>query len=251
MVILNENLEYDTTATILSEATGRALGAVMAKTRHLLELGFETFEKLFCSRVVPILGYFSEIWGFKDFQSSDSIQERAIRVIVHGSGVHRFTAIPALRGEVGWSKTRSDRWLSMICYWNRLVCMSASRLTHKMFEWDYKLSEGNVNWSPEICTIMNAYGFEDKFISKFQCNLETVNSRIKNKDIESWHSDVRKKIKLRTYVTFKNEFNVEPYLLNHIQKCQCSVFAKLRCGILPLHFETGAMHEYGTRKSPM
>ncbi len=48
-----------------------------------------------------------------------------------------------------------------------------------------------------------------------------------------------KKTKLRTYVTFKNEFNVEPYLLNPIQKCQSSVFAKLRCGIIPLHIETG------------
>ncbi len=54
--------------------------------------------------------------------------------------------------------------------------------------------------------MMNAYGFEDKFIFKLQCNLEIVKSRIKNKDIESWHSDVRKTTKLRTYVTFKNKF---------------------------------------------
>ncbi len=34
-------------------------------------------------------------------------------------------------------------------------------------------------------------------------------------------------------------FNVEPYLLNPIQKCQRSFIPKLRCGILPLHIETG------------
>ncbi len=130
-IILNEYLEYDTTATILSEAAMRALGAVIAKTRHLSDLGFKTFEKLFYSGVVPILGYCSEIWGFKNFQSSDNIQERAIRFNL---GVHKLTAIPALRGEVGWSKTRSDRWLSMVRYWNRLINMSTSRLTHKMFE---------------------------------------------------------------------------------------------------------------------
>ncbi len=79
--ILNEYLEYDTTATFLFEAAEEALGAVIAKRRHLSDLGFKTFEKLFCSGVV-----------------------------------HRFTAIPVVRGEVGWSKTRSDRWLSMICY---------------------------------------------------------------------------------------------------------------------------------------
>ncbi len=58
---------------------------------------------------------------------------------------------------------------------------------------------------------MNANRFEDKFILKRQSNLETVKSRIKNNDIESWHSDVRKNTKHRTYFTFRNEFNVEPY----------------------------------------
>ncbi len=119
------------------------------------------------------------------------------------------------------SKTRSDRWLS-ICYWNRLVNMSASRLTHNMFELDYKLSEEkNASLSSKIRAIIYANGFEEKYISKLQCNLEIVKSRIKNKDIESWHSDLSKKTKLRTYITFKYEVNVEPYLLNPIQKCQC------------------------------
>ncbi len=179
-VILNEYLEYNTTATILSEAAGKDLGAVIAKTRQLSDWGFKTFEKLFCSGIVPIIGYCLEIWGFKNFQLSDSIQERAIRFYL---GVHRF--------EVGWSKTRSNRWLSMIRYWNRLINMSTSRLIHKMFEWDYKLSGGNANWSSEIRAKMNANGFEEKNIPKLQCNLETVKSRIKNKNIESWHSDVR------------------------------------------------------------
>ncbi len=42
-VILNEYLEYDTTSTILSEAAGRALGVVVANTRHFSDLGFKTF----------------------------------------------------------------------------------------------------------------------------------------------------------------------------------------------------------------
>ncbi len=99
--------------------------------------------------------------GFKNFQSSDSILERTIRFYL---GEHRFTAIPALKGEVGWSKTRSDRSLSMICYWNRLINISTSRLTHKIFECDYKLLEENANWSSEIMPIMNDNGFENLFL---------------------------------------------------------------------------------------
>ncbi len=37
-----------------------------------------------------------------------------------------------------------------------------------------KLSEGKAKWSSEIRAIMNANGFDDKFISKLQCNLEIV-----------------------------------------------------------------------------
>ncbi len=62
--------------------------------------------------------------------------------------------------------------------------MSSSRLTHNKFEWDYKPSGGNANWSSKIRAIMNANGFEDKFISKLQNNLKIVKSRIKNKNIE-------------------------------------------------------------------
>ncbi len=41
-------------------------------------------------------------------------------------------------------------------------------------------------------------GFEEKFTSNIQCNLETVKSTIKIKDIASWYSDVMKKTKLKT-----------------------------------------------------
>ncbi len=66
---------------------------------------------------------------------------------------------------------------------------------------------------------MKCNGFDDKSVSKCQCNFEIVKRRIKNKDIESWYSDVRKETKLRSYDIFINEFNVESYLLNPIQKC--------------------------------
>ncbi len=70
----------------------------------------------------------------------------------------------------------------MIRYWNKLINMSTSRLTHKICEWDYKLLGGNANWSSEIRAIMNDNGFEDKFISKLQCNLEIIKCRIKDKE---------------------------------------------------------------------
>ncbi len=45
--------------------------------------------------------------------------------------------------------------------------------------------------------------------------------------------------KLRTYVTFKDTYEVEPYVLSFMNtKCR-SYLAQCRCGILPLEIETG------------
>ena len=47
------------------------------------------------------------------------------------------------------------------------------------------------------------------------------------------------KPKLRTYVTFKTQFKVEPYVLSIMSRGHTSYLAQLRCGILPFHIETG------------
>ncbi len=94
-------LDYDNTATILSGIAGRTLGAVIAKTRYLSDFGFKPFEKLFCSGVMPILGYCSDIWGFKNFQSSYSIKERAIRFDL---GVHSLLLYQHLGVRLGGVK---------------------------------------------------------------------------------------------------------------------------------------------------
>ena len=66
-------------------------------------------------------------------------------------------------------------------------------------------------------------------------------------DIEQkWHSelwnDQRRNgcgNKLRTYRTFKNDFSEEPYLSMNITLSQRRALASLRCGVAPLHIETG------------
>ena len=45
--------------------------------------------------------------------------------------------------------------------------------------------------------------------------------------------------KLRTYVTFKQNVQLEPYVTMNITKQERSLMAQFRCGILPLRVETG------------
>ncbi len=131
---------------MLADAAVRAPGVIIAKTRHLKYLGYNTYTRIFESRVVPALNYSSETWGLKQFKNSDVIQSRAIRYYL---GVHRIAQISALRGEVGWHSIRLTIWLNMLKYWNMLTNLHDNRLTKKIFNWNFSLASNfnYINWS--------------------------------------------------------------------------------------------------------
>ena len=146
-LVLNKFLDLGITANILSDSAGRALGAIIAKTKNLKDLGFKTYQKLFNTGVLPVLNYGAEIWGFQDFACRTGIQNRAARYYL---GVHKFTPILALRGELGWHSVYIDRWVSVCRYWNRLVGMDTDRLTYQVFLWDLDRSNTDKNWCSDI-----------------------------------------------------------------------------------------------------
>ncbi len=61
-IILNEFLDYDVTAQVLSDAANRAFGSVINKYKSINGLGYYTYTILFQSGVYPILDYSNEIW---------------------------------------------------------------------------------------------------------------------------------------------------------------------------------------------
>ncbi len=88
------------------------------------------------------------------------IQERTIRF---GFDVHNFTPISALGVRLGG--VEQDVMDSMVCYWNRLVHIPASRLTHNMFECNCRLLHQNAKWTSKIKALTNVTLSEGKFIS--------------------------------------------------------------------------------------
>ena len=91
------------------------------------------------------MDYGSEVWGYGKFNKSEIVQNRASRIYL---GVPRFAPVLGLQGDLGWLSCRTRRKLNMARYWNRLVNMDNTRITKRVFQWDY---ESNVNnWSSEI-----------------------------------------------------------------------------------------------------
>ena len=233
-VIFDEFLNFNKCSKTLADAGGRALGALWSKFKGMKDIGFNTYTKLYNSGVVSVLDYGSGIWGFNKENHSESIQNKAIRYFL---GVHNFTAIPAIQGEMGWLPSKYRKYLCMLRFWNRLVKMSPDRLTRQVFIAEYNSS--NHNWSKEIKNILSTLDMMHIYENKLCCNISSCEEKLLLLAEDKWKLDTSRKPKLRTYTKFKNSFKTESYISKLVYKPDRSIVAKLRCGILQLHVETG------------
>ena len=97
------------------------------------ECGFKSFNTLFDSCVLSICDYSAGVWGTKTFNKIEQVSYRGARYYL---GVHRFAAIDALLGDLGWVSARTRHKLMTVKLWNRLCVMPSDRLTRKIFDWD-------------------------------------------------------------------------------------------------------------------
>ena len=196
-------------------------------------MGCKTYSRLYHACVCPVLDYSSEIWGAKDYQKIDSIQNRAIRVYL---GVHNYAANVAINGDMGWT-TSQVRPQIVLRFWNRLVNMDENRLTKAIFDWDRNIC--CKNWSSDVKTLMNSIDFQDNFNEILPVSLNSAWSLLHEKFTINWKEKLQNTPKLRTYKIFKEIYCTEFYVTSCLNRRQKSTMAKLRCGILPLETETG------------
>lgn len=232
-IVLNYSLNFEVTAGFLAKSGGRALGAIYNKFRSNKGLSCKTYTKMFETGVVPILDYCSGVWGNGQLSKIDTIQNRAIHYFL---GTHKFTPNLAINGDMGWVPSRVRRKVEMLRLWNRLVNMADGRLTKRIFLWDKKIKG---NWSKDIETVLRAAHMENKFVSNSRVDLTCLRKILFDNVCSEWKQDVKDVSKLRTYITFKEEYKSEPYLFNVMNRQHRSLLAQLRCGTLPLKIETG------------
>ena len=189
---------------------------------------------MFNSCVVPVSDYCSGIRGFKQFNKIDTLQNRAIRYFL---GVHRFTPILAINGEMGWTLSTHRRWVNMIRLWNRLISMDDNRLTKYVFNSDYTAT--GKTWCADLKNLLHQVNMQQSFENKQIVNLEHVGNLFNNKHQQERNEKLHTVSKLRTYVTFKSNHETQTYLKLNICKAERSHLAQFRCAELPLKIKTG------------
>lgn len=236
-ITLYEFLKYDENAKLLAEAAGRALGSIVAKYKLHGYMGYNTYSKLYESCVCPVMDYSSGVWGFKNYDKINSVQNKAMRIFL---GVHRFAPTLALEGDMGWLMPRYRRWLHILRLWNRLVTMADNRLTKHIFVNDFYLSMSNYdNWCTDVWRILSLTHQEDTFYNREICDLDFTLDKFLELQEADWKKALPRKPKLRFYTMFKESLLVENYVKYNLTISQRSLMAQLRFGILPLHVETG------------
>lgn len=121
--------------------------------------------------------------------------------------------------------------------------MPNDRLTKQIFLHDYRMSNVNDNWSSDIRKIMSYMNADENFQKLSPCEITLAKSVMLNKYTEEWRENIKIKPKLRTYAKFKHDLTVPDYITSIHNRYVRSLIAKLRCGILQLHVETGRYNQ--------
>ena len=143
---------------------------MISKIHDFKDVGYNTYTKMYNSCVVPVIDYCSGIWwGFKQFNKIDTLQNRAIRYFL---GVHRFTPLLAINGEMGWTLSIYRRLVIMIRLWNRLINMDNNRLTKCVFNFDFTAT--GKTWRSDLKHLLHQVYMQQSFENKQIVNLEHV-----------------------------------------------------------------------------
>ncbi len=137
-----------------------------------------------------------------------------------------------------WTSSCVRHKTNIICFWNRLMCMNNNCLPKIILNWNYSGRDNKC--SPNIKSIFDDIDCQNVFISKSQVSMNSCWALLHELQCKQWLDEItRKQTKLRTSVTFKNSYEVEPYALSFMNRKNRSYLAQYHCGILPLSIETG------------
>ena len=237
-VYLDEYLTFSRTTQVLGTAGSRALGSMINKFKSLNDMGHTTYSKLYESLVTPIIDYGSAIWGFKNYDNIEKVQNRATRFF---TGVHKYSPTLGHMGDMGWESNR-NRWkIHSLRLWNRLVDMDNSRITKKIFNWDLNEHKGSnkSNFCAQVKQVMSEIGIKESYQRVEQVDLDLAKQQISDGSKQKWSKDIDNYAKLDLLKQIKPHFGTENYLKINIDRYDKSLLSQFRYGILPIELETG------------
>ena len=207
------------------------------------EMTYETFFKIFDSKVQPILLYSSEIWGLQRLENIEKIHLMACKRFL---GVPVRTPNKMVYGDLGRFPLFINSYISCIKYWFRLLEMGNDRLPKTAYEMLLRLDRnGKDCWVSKIREILCETGFNfvwlQQGVGDKNSFLRSFKQRLVDMFIQEWSGAVRDKDRYEIYRSFKTIFEKEKYILNTDIYCFRVAVSQARFGVLPLN---NNLHRY-------
>jgi hypothetical protein len=177
-----------------------------------LDLPIDLQLKLFDHTILPILTFGSEIWGFETLNDIEKVHNEFLRKITKS---RNSTPLYMLYAELGRHPISISIKSRMIGFWNRLILGKHSKLSYQLYDFLLK-HDINFKWINSIKGILTSAGRPDIFNFQQRITHKSINKMIKrsliDQFIQTWHTDIQKTNKGRTYFNFKRNTDFENYL---------------------------------------
>ena len=237
----NDNIKYIRdramqTMTVIFKNARQAFGS---------QTSYKLLMKLFDAQVRPLLEYGAEVWFCgKEIKDLEKVQ---LSFIKRAIGVKQSTSTLAIYGETGRYPLKFRLIDSSIKFWDRLNSCNKDKILYKTFLELKKLHDcGNKTWVTRTIDMIrescpDEQTFHDALNRSNGVYLDTKEWRYR-KFRNLWHNeilDTNKNPKLRTYITFKHNFEQSPYLIQYMPKRLQRTMSQFRTSSHKLRIETG------------
>eukprot|EP00745_Piridium_sociabile_P016061 TRINITY_DN23886_c1_g1_i4.p1 TRINITY_DN23886_c1_g1~~TRINITY_DN23886_c1_g1_i4.p1 ORF type:complete len:305 (+),score=12.69 TRINITY_DN23886_c1_g1_i4:54-968(+) len=209
---------------------------ILRTMKRLNSVDMALFWKLFDTQIEPVLTYAAEIWGLLNNTFMEQIHTYAIKRIMK---VPLHASNKMVYGETGRYPLYIRTYVKSIKYWLRLIKLPPTRISRQAYEMLLLQHEtGRCNWVSCIKKVLAENGFgivwlnqgvgsETQFISEFKdrlicCYRQTCHARMDGNYKYDW------------FMSFKNNFEVEQYLMivTHTwHRCNLSTFRTRTLGL--------------------
>ena len=229
---------------IRAERAGKALFSIKRLMSQFKVTDSNLAFRLFDTKIVPILHYGSEIWGFHEGKDVERVQLEFCKNVLR---LHRNTPDVAVRGELGRVPLRVNRYMNIVCFWFRLLSLKPERLTNQA----YQLQLQWVDTNTECCALalkrlLMSHGFGEAWYNQGVGCTKTFKSifisRCKDIEMQNWTSKIHDMDRLRYYKLFKNTLERE-YYVDLVKKEDIAALSNFRCNSLPFRALTGHLYE--------
>lgn len=237
-------LSFDIGTSHLVAKGKKAANFVCRLFQNCKEMSASTFFKIFDSKVVPILLYSSEIWGY---QRLDTVER------VHMLACKRFLGVPLkthnkmVYSELGRYPLYINSSVKSIKYWFKILHMEPHRLPKQAYSMLLSLDgNGKRNWVTCIRELLISLGFEyvwrDQGVLNSGGFLKALRQRMIDKFTQEWSIVVRNKDRYASYSDITRTFGKAAYIDFMDIYCFRVAFSQIRLGVLPIN---NNMNRYG------